>query len=850
MPPPGLLEGATAPKIEAMNYNVEAASRVQNRFENRGTNTASFFRGGKRTTRRKGLRQHLRKRKTRSRKQKGGGLTNYVSWGIEKIASIPQGLRWAGESAGSYGLRTYERIFVDKSKQVVGAAYEQAMLEIKARDRASYDEEVGKFTRLINVEGDTPSDYSISIAGVPFRPESYVGKNLAKSALNSGKVVTGTTLTLVTAASYLAPSLVSGGALALLVANPVVGSVVLGAVAAAIKYATANVVIGANRAYIEHTLAREAVLAVSTEGKSEAEVLASIKEYVAAGSGPLNAFSSNQRQRSIWVSDLVVAVYGAAVSFALSKAIKIKTSSNQGSMFAEAASPNVKRSLDSLSLTKEDFDLLGLHQITKGVFSNTEKYTIAGKPTKYYSQVIVPKFEQFRQVKRANHVIDVKLYDEVFTTSDIHADYRKLLQLMENCGLITLPAGLDPYAEEDIYNPRFIYETVWNKPRTLFIMVGDIVDGSRDSDGGRDVDDPKGGFEFLLHCFLYNIRLEALKNDSEVLFVIGNHDLASVIELNDHVTHTYVHPPTWSFFGNPNMERTTEGLQLRQAVLTEFYKNCPYAMLSLENNGKKEAAFVHGGFHDIARNRKQIVNTLPKLEQYQKEVNGNLNLARFSDLQKHFKNGSLWTRQYQENTNRCALVNELPYNQIVVGHCITGMPTNTYNLIYESMEDKDRVRKCNSADGRGCVLLDCFNGENPKISYVDVAMSAAFRSDRGRRRLNNLRTIEVLKFDKKLTSDFTPTMSPSPTPTPTPMPTPTPWSLLGAMGLGKKPVPVKEKRKGPVPVAYAPAREYYKVSIVSYDTDGKLASNAPVPPTSYPTPTPVPQPRNHVAIEL
>ena len=58
------------------------------------------------------------------------------------------------------------------------------------------------------------------------------------------------------------------------------------------------------------------------------------------------------------------------------------------------------------------------------------------------------------------------------------------------------------------------------------MITGDLIDGKR---GHRMVDDPRGSYEMLLHILLFNLRIGARARNSDVLLVIGNHDLYSVV---------------------------------------------------------------------------------------------------------------------------------------------------------------------------------------------------------------------------------------------------------------------------------------------------------------------------------
>lgn len=356
------------------------------------------------------------------------------------------------------------------------------------------------------------------------------------------------------------------------------------------------------------------------------------------------------------------------------------------------------------------------------------------------------KLDKYRRLFPPNHIIDVNLYDTVFVTSDTHADFRKLVQILSLSNLIRLPLidgrELDPYTD-DIYSTELLCATKWIPDRTLFIIVGDLVDGCRNCDTDHrepkmKVNDPVGSFEYLLHCFLYNLRLDAIQKGSNVLFTIGNHDMHSVILNYGISVENYVHAEAWSYFGR-TPGYSPEADRLRRQALKPFYDIHPYVFLSLENAGKKEVGFVHGGFHETNGD-----NLLPLTLGIQKVINTE---GITPDLW-NMSGGPLWTRSYQDgwSAERCDLLDDLNYSLIVVGHC----PTNyiafpTFHELYTKMGMIDS--DCTSSDGKGCVLLDCERvAGSPRLAHVDTASSQCFRTPG---KFNQLRPVEILKLSKR-----------------------------------------------------------------------------------------------------
>jgi hypothetical protein len=414
----------------------------------------------------------------------------------------------------------------------------------------------------------------------------------------------------------------------------------------------------------------------------------------------------------------------------------------------KAASPN---SINGLSLTDDEL---------AGITINYSESTLETLTTK-----ILPKFAALRTINPPNHIINVTKYDKVFITSDTHADYRKLIQMLELAEIITLPTKdlgpevspvkLNPYSD-DIYNKKFILETKWVPTNTLFIIAGDLIDGRRcapSSTAMCEVNDPRGSFEVLLHCFLYNLRIEALKKGSDIIFTLGNHDYNSVI-LSDSSQFCldYGQETMWNTF-YASKSTIAAKIEARKQLLTPFYQNSPYFFISLERaDGRKEVGIIHASLHQSSGlETKSILGTIVS---QQSEIDaGKRPLDNFFDSTAP----PLWERIYNTNLDRCALIQQLNYNLIVVGHCVTasGSESPVFSDIYAnkaliSQAHAKEVKACKETDGIGCVLLDCYTKltKVPKLAFVDTASSEAFRSKAD---INRKRIVNILGLTKATT---------------------------------------------------------------------------------------------------
>ena len=309
-------------------------------------------------------------------------------------------------------------------------------------------------------------------------------------------------------------------------------------------------------------------------------------------------------------------------------------------------------------------------------------------------------------LKRADHIINCEDFNNIYFTSDIHSDYRKFIQILKSINMVR---NLDDYEESydvlnpanprnnDIYDLRIIEDVDWNLGEgVLLVIVGDIVDGKRDI--GQQVDDNRGNFEFLLLCFLYNLRIKARIQGSEILYTIGNHDFHTVIENHSPIRSLflgiYVTNEANIFFNNHIY---------RKRALYPFFDLNPYYLLTFNVGGVPQMGCIHAGFHrqtdafgeDAATRQLRF-----RIEALQMGINaGNrldsitnldFDLVRSGDgLELNDIGGGLWARTYgfqgpargaadpvrrpgqPLNMGSCNRLTAADYPFIVVGHCPT-----------------------------------------------------------------------------------------------------------------------------------------------------------------------------------
>jgi len=340
--------------------------------------------------------------------------------------------------------------------------------------------------------------------------------------------------------------------------------------------------------------------------------------------------------------------------------------------------------------------------------------------------------------------IDITKYNTIYITSDIHADVRKFLNLLLKEEIISIP-NFDPYTD-DVYNTEFIEKIEFLKPKTLFLALGDLIDGKRQS----AVDDKVGNFELLLHTILFNMRLSAKAKGSDVLFTMGNHDFANILSENGNEKSLLNYSHSVKYFNSGS----TNNLFV---ALNPFYELSPYIMLFLKNGTKDEFACIHAGFHrKIDNNIKNYTQVLKQLQDGI-EKSGLKHISQPTDeikqqmlsLEKGADDGGLWTRDYSSGAIECKELNTDP--TIVVGHCTT--PAKNFKRLQSVLLGKSVTsppidyKDCDGGEGsarKGCVIADCFDeaDKRPKLIFVDTMMSSCFYDENNKDRNSEFLLLE------------------------------------------------------------------------------------------------------------
>ena len=341
---------------------------------------------------------------------------------------------------------------------------------------------------------------------------------------------------------------------------------------------------------------------------------------------------------------------------------------------------------------------------------------------------ILEKIRSAGAALRTPYTIDKTKYDNVYVTSDLHGDVLKFDNMLHNLGIVN--ASSEPGKLASLYNKIPLIE--WLPKKTLVILVGDIVDAKRKMHGGliSAVPDPTGNIELLLHSYLYNLRLKARQNESELLFTVGNHDYLTVIQKdnaeNSHFYESYVHQNADTFFGSRANRRN---------CLLPFYNCCPYVMLDLGG----EIAFVHGGFLGYDQYRSILVNNTKDLKDLQENLDFANDFSILNDEEHSFLSNvgddigtgyefsPLWSRAYAHLPAQevCPTIKEY-YKMVVVGHCQMASDCGYNGQHSAHILAKKSYRDFNCGGKNGCVVIGCGSEHGPQIALVDIAFSRAF----------------------------------------------------------------------------------------------------------------------------
>lgn len=101
---------------------------------------------------------------------------------------------------------------------------------------------------------------------------------------------------------------------------------------------------------------------------------------------------------------------------------------------------------------------------------------------------------------------------------DIHGDFKKLLCILEDSGVIKKKLNKKCISEIDYDCDNWTWIA---EPKTMIVQVGDIFDGGGRSSNNDDFED----MELETYNFLIKLKKKALQHDGDVILCIGNHEI-------------------------------------------------------------------------------------------------------------------------------------------------------------------------------------------------------------------------------------------------------------------------------------------------------------------------------------
>jgi hypothetical protein len=182
----------------------------------------------------------------------------------------------------------------------------------------------------------------------------------------------------------------------------------------------------------------------------------------------------------------------------------------------------------------------------------------------------------------------------IYMIGDIHGDFPRLVQLLYNAKFINFEGPvwaklniLDPKKIREYMHSKDIFkEVVWLPNNVLLLSTGDLVDSKREINKTEiDASSYEGDYELRIHLLLFLLREQAIKKDSFVHFILGNHDRTLLMKEIATQTSTSC---TNNFFN---------GYMNRFNTLKQFYVNkmSSYAFIKIKSNPTPEYIFIAHG---------------------------------------------------------------------------------------------------------------------------------------------------------------------------------------------------------------------------------------------------------------
>ena len=341
--------------------------------------------------------------------------------------------------------------------------------------------------------------------------------------------------------------------------------------------------------------------------------------------------------------------------------------------------------------------------------------------------------EDFAIDTRSEITLDDAKKANVYITSDLHGDYLRLLQHLINSKIIdgNIQDSINNIKSDNVmtYISDFDYiidEMKWIKQDCVLILNGDIIE-SCIKDNCLLYD--KYHNELFIHIIIYNLRILAIKNNSIVKIVMGNHDF-NVFSKDGNKEYSGFEDDVAHPFKNDDYDQYDQYVSNRKTILSKFYNQSPLHILLKDTGGKTLATIVHGGIFDYDSDENQSNGKLLTLKYLNesnnewhhiiKENNYNADFHKYEST--YFKH--LWSRPPKMMESTTNLKN---YNDAA------SKLKNTHDYGDYLIFGHSIVAKKN--DGLAKII------KNGKIIYVDMGVSTTKNSS------NKNTDFEILHID-------------------------------------------------------------------------------------------------------
>ena len=378
------------------------------------------------------------------------------------------------------------------------------------------------------------------------------------------------------------------------------------------------------------------------------------------------------------------------------------------------------------------------------------KYTVYGDQHQMTKESVLAchgKVNAFLASQKTRSFKIDRPFERICATGKVHADLPKLIQVLVSAGLIRYERQVS-----SMYDA--VFNLKWIARDTLLVICGDLINGQRkDKDGGVSrVDDQAGSFEMLLHCMLFNLRLQARNLGSDILLVLGDHEINSIF-LHDRSSQwieTFACPAHLRFAPKLSEYESTRASEDRAIMLAPFLMCSPFLMIRLGG-----IVFANGGFShstvDYARIYEQAAEAQKEIDKIVFDVQKPHEFTETtSDIIEKYTRAAIKgglsvsiaeVSGYRElsKANMCYREETKALQSDGVDLVVVGQGGRVQNPGL----DED-VKACQGQNHDGCVITrSCPSGL--LVALVDTAMSACFRKDPSTNKHRNLEILELIQ---------------------------------------------------------------------------------------------------------